>query len=105
MPDLGVRREPLVVLPDLLSQIFFLHFEQSFGVGFLDTADEEAEEATDKVADSSEHGNEAWVEKWPGWPARRGDWQKSAAHASGANGDCIAWPIAHPGLGWKTIQG
>jgi hypothetical protein len=48
-------RQSLVVLSNLLAQIFLLYFQQRFRVLTLKPRDEEAEETTDQIGKPLEH--------------------------------------------------
>src|SRR5262249_38289095 len=50
-----VRSEAGVVLPDLPAKVFFLDFQQGFGVLPLQAGDEEREETAKQIRDASEH--------------------------------------------------
>jgi hypothetical protein len=50
-----MRGEPLVVIGDLLPQVFLFHFQKRLGILLFETTDEQAEEASYDIAESFKH--------------------------------------------------
>jgi hypothetical protein len=55
-----MRGQAFVVLADLFAQVFFLHLQERFRIGAFETADGEAEEAANEVAETFKHRGKSY---------------------------------------------